>query len=152
MTRVSSTLLWIEAVICFGPLALVLLLGALMFPVWIAMLAVALSNAVVGVPVLDAGGGGSPWPVVAPMSFVVSGLVGLAGLFRVLLALTQHEHPRPSAGTAVMVLVGLVGLVALNLYDTPSSTAALLVYVLLPGIGSLHFIYLARAILLPRRD
>lgn len=149
MTRVSSTLLWIEAVVCFGPIASVLALGALIFPMWAATLGGALIGVV---PWLD-GAGVSMWVVVPPMMFVVGGLVGLVGLFRVLLALTQSEpRPRPSRSTAIMVLIGLAGLVALNLYDRPSNLAAFLVYALLPGIGSLHFVYLGRAILLPRRD
>lgn len=151
MTRVSSTLLWIEAVVCFGPLASVLALGVLIFPVWIGMLAAALSATLIGVPVIY-DSGVSIWHVLLPMTLVVAGVIGLAGLFRVLLELSQNEHPaRPSPGTAIMVLVGLVGLVALNLYDRPSNLAALLVYTLLPGICTLHVLYLARALLVPRR-
>ena len=45
MTRVSGTLLWIEAVVCFGPLASVLALGALIFPIWVVTLAAALVGA-----------------------------------------------------------------------------------------------------------
>jgi hypothetical protein len=99
MNRASSTLLWIEAVVCFGPLTLIELLGTLIFPFWTAMLGAALIGAA---PWVD-GAGASMWLVVAPMTFVVGGLVGLAGLFRVLLALTQSEHPLLYRARAILL-------------------------------------------------
>jgi hypothetical protein len=38
MKRPSAGVLWIEAIICFGPLSCVLLLGVLFVPFWLAML------------------------------------------------------------------------------------------------------------------
>jgi hypothetical protein len=148
---VLRILLWIEAAVCFGPLAFVVWLGALIFPVWVGMLAAMLFGVV---PTVDPAGG-SVWHVVAPMGFVLGGVTGLVGLVRVLLALSRREAPlQPSSATSVMLLVGLLTLVSFNLYSggLPGNTSALMVYVVLPGIGSLHLLFLSRAIWLPSRD
>ena len=80
------------------------------------------------------------WDVVWPMMFVLGGAIGLAGLVRILVVLSERDRQR-STVTTIMVLVGLLALASFNLYDgvDPENLAALLVYVLLPGIGSLTF-------------
>ena len=147
---IPVALLWVEAIICFGPLVLVLLLGALIFPIWVVMLAAAL----IGVAPWVDGAGRTMWDVVWPMMFVLGGAIGLAGLVRILVVLSERDRPaQRSTATTIMVLVGLLALASFNLYDgvDTENLAALLVYVLLPGIGSLHLLYLARAVWLPNR-
>lgn len=51
-----------------------------------------------------------------------------------------------------MVVIGLLTLVVLNVYGggLPSNLAALMVYYLLPAVGSVHFLYLSREAWLPK--
>jgi hypothetical protein len=149
--RRSTTFLWIEALICFGPLAFVVLLGTLIFPFWIMTLAAAITGAG---PWVD-GAGRTMWDFVRSMSFVTAGIIGLIGLVRVLLVLSRNEHPpRRSKATVVMVLVGLLALVSFHLYrgHVGRNPMSFLVYFLLPGIGSAHLLYLTRALWLPSQN
>ena len=149
MNRPSAATLWIEAVICFGPLSFVLLLGVIFVPLWLAMLAATLSGAA---PWID-GAGVSGWRIVWPVLFVLGGVTGLIGVIRMLVALSAREYPpRPSKPTAVMAFIGVVTLVAFNSYGgLPGNLIALLVYWILPAFGALHLLYLGRAVWLPRR-
>src|SRR5690606_13610940 len=67
------------ALVCFGPLAMVLLLGVLAIPLWVAMLAMRLSEPERFTNELS----GSTWELVWPIVLVGSGLLGLIGLIRV---------------------------------------------------------------------
>jgi len=140
MSRVARILLWIEAAICFGPIAFVVSLGLLIFPVWTAMLL----GATVGTLGWVDGAGITMWEVVRAMTLVLAGTTGLIGLIRVLFVLSSNENrPGSSRATAIMIAIGLVALVSFNLVDPPRNTASIVVYVLLPGIGSLHLLCLA---------
>jgi hypothetical protein len=109
MKRPSAAALWIEAIICFGPLSFVLFLGVLFVPFWLAML---LETATGAVPWVD-GAGVSGWRIVWPVLFVLGGVIGLVGLVRLLAALSAREQsPRASRSTAIMAFLGLGTLVA----------------------------------------
>jgi hypothetical protein len=143
-------LLWIEAAVCFGPVFFVLLLGILIFPVWVTMILAALA----GIAPWNDGAGGSLWDAVWAMVFVLCGLIGVVGLVLTLVALSRNERPlRRSRATAFMVAVGLVGLACFNLRGGafPTALPALLAYYLLPGLGSAHILYLARQLWLPAK-
>ena len=143
--------LWIGAAICFGPLVFVLFLGAFLFPVWIGMIVAALSGAVDWVD----GAGTSMWPVVISIAFYLGGIVGVFGLFRVLITLSRDERPLHwSRVTTATVVTGLLTLILLNIYDggLPGNLAAWLVYYILPGIGSGHLLYLSREAWMPSRS
>jgi len=144
------TLLWIEAAVCFGPLFLVLLLGVMFFPLWASMV---ISGLIGTVPWED-GAGATMWDAVWPMIFVLCGLVGVIGLVRTLLVLSRKERPlRRSLTTVMMIAVGLLGLISFDVRGGgfPSAIPALLVYYVLPGIGSAHLLYLAREVWLPTK-
>lgn len=144
----NATLLWIEALVCFGPLFFMLALGVLFLPVWLAMLAAMLTGVM---PWVD-GAGTSGWRVVWPVLFVLGGVIGIIGLVRMLVALSGREPPRASRATSVMIFVGLFTLVAHNLYGgLPGNVIALLVEWVLPGIASVHLMYLGRRVYLPRK-
>jgi hypothetical protein len=71
------------------------------------------------------------------------------------MALSAREQPpHESKPTAIMALVGMVALVSFNLYGgaLPGNPGSLLVYYVLPGIGSVHLLYLGRTVWLPRQD
>jgi len=69
--HVSRWSLWLVACVCFGPLTLALLFGVLMLPLWIGMLAMALSE-----PGRFADAAGAPISaVVWPICHVVGGVV-----------------------------------------------------------------------------
>ena len=149
MNRPSAAALWIEAIICFGPLSFVLLLGVIFVPLWLAMLAATLTGAAQWVD--DAGVSG--WRIVWPVLFVVGGAIGLIGLIRMLIALSARNYPpRPSKPTAIMAFIGLTTLVAFNAYGgLPGNLISLLVYWVLPAIGAMHVLYLGRAVWWPHR-
>lgn len=149
MSRARPTAFrWIEAVICFGPLAFVVLLGAFIFPFWIMTLVAAM----IGTGPWVDGAGRTMWDFVRSMSFVSAGIVGLIGLVRVLLVLSRNDHPpRRSTATVAMVLIGLLALVSFHFYrgHVGRNLTSFLVYFLLPGVGSVHLLYLARGLWLP---
>jgi hypothetical protein len=147
-----KSLLFLEAVVCFGPLTVVLFFGVLIFPVWTAMLmAYALGSFD---PVQD-GPLPMPWVVIWPMTLVACGLLGLLGLARTLWILSAGvQVPKWRVGTLVMLGVGMLAVVALNLYDADNpldDPIEFLALFGLPVMGALHLAYLARHQLFPPR-
>lgn len=102
--------LWLVAVVCFGPLTLIWLLGVLMTPIWIAMLA-----ALIAEPERFAHDpSATPWVVALPIALVIGGLIGLIGIVRVL-TLSRHERPKSHRlFTIGMVAVGLLTLLSFD--------------------------------------
>ena len=96
--------LWLVAVICFGPLTLVWLLGVLMTPIWIGMLAALLAE-----PERFAHDpSATAWVVALPIALVIGGLIGLIGIVRVL-TLSRRERPKSHRSFTIgMVAFGLV--------------------------------------------
>lgn len=137
----SNGSLWLVALVCFGPLTFTLLLGVLALPLWLAMLADLLVR-----PEAHAHDPGATLPHVAvPIAYVLSGLVGLAGLFRVLTLPRDQRPRRHRVFTIGMVAVGLTALLIFDLpqfadviADFPAEifSAATLVYVVLPFTGA----------------
>jgi hypothetical protein len=94
--------LWLVAVVCFGPLAVVLLLGVLVLPFWVGMLVAQVTEPERFAHDLS----GSIWHFVWPIGLVISGLIGITGLVRVL-ALSRRERPKSHrVFTIGMVAVG----------------------------------------------
>jgi hypothetical protein len=132
--------LWLVTVVCFGPVTLIWLLGVLLTPIWIAMLA-----ALIAEPERFAhDASATSWIVALPIALVIGGLIGLIGIVRVL-TLSRHERPKSHRlFTIGMVAVGLVTLLS---FDWPlvgpefSDFADLvsvggLIYTLLPFAGA----------------
>ena len=63
--------LWLVAVVCFGPLTLMWLLGVLITPIWIAMLTALLAEPDRFAHDQDA----SIWVVALPIGLVIGGLI-----------------------------------------------------------------------------
>ena len=102
--------LWLVALICFGPLTALWLLGLLLVPLWILLIAVQLAQ-----PEHFA----HEWPetiwyTALPVAYVIAGSIGLVGLVRVLTL--PHERPKRHRYITIgMVAVGLIGLLAFEL-------------------------------------
>jgi hypothetical protein len=132
--------LWLVAVVCFGPLTLTWLLGVLVTPIWIGMLAALLAE-----PELFAHDpSATPWVVALPIVLVVGGLIGLIGIIRVL-TLSRRERPKSHRlFTIGMVAVGLVTLLTFHwpLFGAEFSDFAYLIsvggltYTVLPFAGT----------------
>ena len=102
--------LWLVAVVCFGPLTLMWLLGVLIMPIWIALLAALLVKPEGFAQDPDASIG----VVALPIGLVIGGLIGLIGIVRVL-TLSRLERPKSNRlFTLGMVVVGFVTVLAFN--------------------------------------
>lgn len=150
--RKRALLLSLEALVCFGPIGLVLLLGIIILPFWANMLASYLSGAVEPFDPDER----MPWDGIWPIVVVICGVIGFVGLMRVLMLLSRG--PGKSTGTRLtlaMVVIGIAGLVLFHWRGggvPPLSAEAvpvLLMYWILPAIGTAHFLYLARHSLFP---
>jgi hypothetical protein len=130
--------LWVIALVCFAPVTALWLLGVLVAPFWVSMIA-ALLTTPERFPVDSAE---ALWGSVAALTYVVAGFVGLLGLLRVL-TLPRRERPkRHRFFTIGMVAVGLAALlgfsypIGLGDLSDGRGLVALVVIVLLPFIGA----------------
>jgi hypothetical protein len=135
--------LYLVALVCFGPLALIVLLGLLVaVPTWIGNIAEEIpeperfSNPT----------SGTIWDDIWPILLVVSGLLGLIGLFR-LFALVHHGATSASRKlTLALIVVGLTALLAFDLLIFPGTLSSealenwpitgLAIYLVLPFLGA----------------
>ena len=102
--------LWLVAVVCFGPLTLLWLLGVLITPIWIGMLTALLAEP----ERFGSDPSAGVWVVAFPIGLVIGGLIGLIGLGRVL-TLSRRERPKSHRlFTIGMVAVGFVTVLAFN--------------------------------------
>jgi len=93
--------LWLVAVVCFGPLTFMWLLGVL----YVAFLAAILAAHPECLPVELSE---FIWDLVRPIAQVIGGLIGLVGLVRVL-TLSRRERPKSHRiFTIGMVVIGLL--------------------------------------------
>ena len=156
MAKKRTTWLVLEALVCFGPIGLVLLLGVIFLPAWVSMLLAYFSDAE------SSGLTEGPWVVIRPMLVVIGGVIGLIGLVRVLVLLSsQRAKPGGRRLTLAMVAIGISALLLFHWMGGGipplgvDAVPALLVYWILPAIGIVHFLFLAREPLLRgvwRRD
>jgi hypothetical protein len=130
--------LWVVAVVCFAPVTALWLLGALVAPFWVSMIAVLLTHPE-RFPVDSAD---ALWGSVSALTYVVAGFVGLLGLLRVL-TLSRRERPKRHRFLTIgMVAAGLAALLGLSypigLTDLSDGRGlvGLVVIVVLPFIGA----------------
>jgi len=102
--------LWLVAVVCFGPLTLMWLLGVLLLPFWVEMLVTQLAEPERFAPAPDA----SMWVTAVPIAWVIGGLIGLIGIIRVL-TLARRERPKSHRFFTIgMVALGLATLLSFH--------------------------------------
>jgi len=138
--------LWLVAVVCFGPLAVVLLLGVLVLPFWVGMLVAQVTEPERFAHDLS----GSIWHFVWPIGLVIAGLIGITGLVRVL---TLSRRERPKSHRVFTIGMVAVGLAALMIFDLPIAigvlsdfsegipVAGIAIYMLLPFAGAAWLLF-----------
>ena len=149
LSPIRKTLLLLEALVCFAPLAFTLFFGVLIFPVWAGMLFVYWVGLVKPEP---DDGPAMPWAVIWPMSLVICGVLGLFGLARILgILFSGNPNPRWRVLTMALVALGAFAVIVFNLFSIPNPIEAPIQFVVLlalPVIGIVHFTYLVRRVVL----
>ena len=144
-SSLRRVLFYLELTVCFGPVVIVWLFGALLFPMWVIMII----GYFTGLIPFDEPEGILPWRVLWPMVMVVSGAIGMFGLMRAIwLAEQDAPHPGWSKTTLLAILVGLGGVAFFNLYGSSISFYEGLLLLVLPCVGAMHLVFLARHSLL----
>jgi hypothetical protein len=101
--------LWLVAVVCFGPLTLMWLLGVLFVPLWVLMTS--------GQPERFAHDPSvTIWEIAWPIGFVIGGFIGLVGLVCVL---TVSRRTRPKTHRVFRIGMVAVGLMTLLIFHQP---------------------------------
>lgn len=133
---VPRWLLWLVAMVCFGPLTLTWLLGVLLLPFWTGMLVALLEE-----PERFAHDpSATVWVVALPIGLVIGGLIGLIGVVRVL-TLSRRERPKSHRFfTMGMVAVGLF--TALMAFNQPFGEGGILDLSEVISVGGLVFVVL----------
>jgi hypothetical protein len=144
-SSVGRALFYLELAVCFGPVVIVWLFGVLLFPIWLIMII----GYFTGLIPFDEPEGILPWRVLWPMVMVVGGGIGMFGLMRAIW-LAEQDAPKPgwSKTTLLAMLVGVGGLAFFNLYSSSISFYEGLLLLVLPCVGAIHLVFLARHSLL----
>jgi len=157
---VPRWILWIVALVSFGPVMALWLLGVLYSLFWAGWLVVAFTDPE-RLPATFLSD--ELWELVWPMGLVVSGFIGLVGLLRVL-TLSRRERPKSHRFFTIgMVAVGLTGLAIFDLpflldaisgFPDGIPIVPMAVYLLLPFTGAAWVLRKSQKLLLadPRRD
>jgi hypothetical protein len=140
MTTFHRALLCVEVLICFGPVLLLLLLGLMASPIWIATVA--------GESIApDASAWDGAWPLAA----VTCGVLGLWSMVRLLRLLMAESLTGHNPTTWALLCAGLGGLLLFSVVAGPLPVAldpeawlALTLYFLLPVACAGHLVFLAR--------
>jgi len=144
LTPTRKSLLLVEALVCFAPMAFTLFFGVLVFPVWVGMLFTYWAGFVKMAPDEQ----GMPWAVIWPMALVICGVAGLLGLARVLgILFSGNPKPRWPVLTLVLMLFGALAVVVFNIFTAPNPLEKPIEFLLLfalPVAGIAHFTYLVR--------
>ena len=108
---VPRWVLWLVAVVCFGPLTLTWLLGVLLVPFWVGMIGIQLAR-----PERFADDSATIWDIALPIGLVIGGLIGLVGLTRVL---TMSRRERPKSNRVFTIGMVTIGLMTLLIFHQP---------------------------------
>lgn len=151
-------LLILEMLICFGPVGVTVALGCILVPLWL-VLAIMPVVAIFGGPLVS-----QPWLTfwssIVSALLAIGGALGLVAVFLTTISVLDGRALLPSHRKRVIKL-GLCGFLALVGFQVsvggPKSTLltgeglpALFVYIVLPSLGAMHLIYLARHSLFSR--
>jgi len=149
LPRFCVVLLWIEAVLCFGPLVSMLIFGLLLLPIWIFALVADVTGLLPHVQSAE-----SVWPGVFNIAIVGCGVLGIAGLIIVLQALTTGVAEFPRWQTLAMVALGIIGAAGFLLsqpIDAREQPVWFAMFYVLPFFGTTHLLFMARHVLSGRQ-
>ena len=143
-----KALLYLEALIFFGPISVNLVFGTIFLPSWILQF---LHESFSNYAPFDPSGMGYI-SLVWQIATVVCGLAGWVGLIRVINVLSHGAAKAPNnRATLFMIILGLVGLILFNLQveglGLPDETKIFVLHYFLPVAGYMFFLYLARGYL-----
>ena len=143
-SRIAGLVLWIEAVVCFVPVAAVLAWSALLIPTWILMLVQASTSA----PKVA-----NPWAlayVAALIPGVPWALAGFIAVMRVVSLLSRAAERDAYRGLTLCALVGwLVVVVALAVVVASPVEDVVDLLTFAPAVATVHILFLARRLLVP---
>jgi hypothetical protein len=131
----------IEALVCFGPLLFLLLLGVLLSPIWIISLTLD--------PEMTGEGG---WPSLYSLGMVLLGIVGTIALIFVVLEIISDRQWLNTRVKQSLVALGLLGVMMFNWPWVPTvldgdmtleAIWPLLLYLVMPVICSIHLLRLS---------
>lgn len=147
MTAVGKALLYLELVACFGAATALLATGLVMVPIWVMGAGVEVLGLLGLMSVSDSGPGF--WVGLIPLGAVVAGVLGLLGVVR-LVHLSSGPGDvlvRPD-GTLGLIAAGVLGLCLYSMVVQPTDPRAepveFAVLFVMPLLGTLHLLYLAR--------
>jgi hypothetical protein len=95
------------------------------------------------------GPGKTIWVSLLPIACLLLGVAGLVGLFRVLSMVNSPDNPMgKTAHTQVLVACGVLSVVLFNAsgggFSLAEAGTAEVIYAILPLIGTIYFLYIAR--------
>jgi hypothetical protein len=134
MRALLRFLVIVEAIVCFGPLVLLLFLGVLAAPFWIIVLAG-------GLPTTTPQA--SAWEVFEPLLLVGFGLIGIVVLACVVLEIVCNMRWFDPRVRAAFAAPGILAVLLVNWPLLPIDIWGLLIYFVLPVGGSVHLLWLA---------
>lgn len=144
--RVGRYALLAEVIVCFGPLAVFLLIGAATLPLSLPEFVSALFTPP------QAGHDDVPlWALAAPIVAVIGGGCGLFALLAVVQALYAQRQTLayPRNAVLAMMIAGWVTLLAIGVFGSTDAEHAgsRLLFFWLPMLSSVHILFLARRLL-----
>jgi hypothetical protein len=143
--RIWVALLWIEAVLCFGPLVSMLVFGVLLLPIWIFSLIADVTGLLPHVQSAE-----SVWSGALSVAVVACGVLGTGGLIVILHALTTGTTRLPRWQTLAMVTLGVIGatgFLLLQPIDAREHPISFAMFYVLPFFGTVHLLFMARHVL-----
>jgi hypothetical protein len=124
----------VEALVCFGPLVLILFLGVLAAPFWIGVLARGLPTTTPQASV---------WEVLVPLLLVGFGLIGVVALICGVVEIVCDRRWFSSRVRAAFAAPGILAVLLVNWPLVPIDIWGLLIYFVLPIGASIHLLWLA---------
>lgn len=143
MRVLARLLVVVEALVCFGPLLLLLGVGLLLTPFWVAGMAVAPEQTAEPTPA---------WDFLYPLMMVLLGVVGIIALACVVVEIASGKRLFSMSVRAGVMAPGVLAVLMFNWPWIPTLLAGeltfdalwpLSIYCILPLAGSAHLLWLA---------